>query len=160
MSHSNLYMCISWNDHCLQVLTSASLFKVRESCFVIHKFDVTDSGRWSRLALIFRLKNDNKIQFPTLICFQNELYYPHLRATSLTAHLYTVELSENLGWIMWIIDWNRYLIIGAVICYEYSNIWYLHFIVCNTQKIGLGVKNDFRNYIFALFCHWSNSQKK
>ena len=26
MSHSNLYMCISWNDHFLQVLTSASLF--------------------------------------------------------------------------------------------------------------------------------------
>ena len=45
MSHSNLYMCISWNDHFLQVLTSASLFKVRESRVVIHKFDVTDSGQ-------------------------------------------------------------------------------------------------------------------
>ena len=39
-------MCISWNDHFLQVLTSASLFKVRESCFVIQKFDVTDSGNY------------------------------------------------------------------------------------------------------------------
>ena len=41
-----IYMCISWNDHFLQVLTSASLFKVGESCFVIQKFDVTDSGNY------------------------------------------------------------------------------------------------------------------
>ena len=46
--------------------------------------------------LIFRLKNDNKIQFPTLICFQNRFYYPHLVAISLTAHLYTVELTANV----------------------------------------------------------------
>ena len=60
---------------------------------------------------------------------------------SLMAHLYTVEpVSENLGWIMWIIAWNKYLIIGAVICYEYPNIWYLHFIIGNTQKIVSGDK--------------------
>ena len=52
-----------------------------------------------------------------------------------------------------IMDWNKYFIIGAVICYEYSDIWYLHFIIGNTQKIVLGDKNDFCNYIFALFCH-------
>ena len=39
-------MCISWNDHFLQVLTSVSLFKVRESCFVIQQFDVTHSGNY------------------------------------------------------------------------------------------------------------------
>ena len=46
---------------------------------------------------------------------------------------------------MWIMDWNKYLIIGAVICYEYSNIWHLHFIIGNTQKIVLGDKDDFCN---------------
>ena len=45
-----------------QVLTSASLFEVRESCFLIHKFDVNDSGViGSSLDLTFRLKNDNNL---------------------------------------------------------------------------------------------------
>ena len=43
-------------------------------------------------------------------------------------------MSEKIGWILWTMDWKKYLIIGAIICYEYSNIWYLHFIICNTQK--------------------------
>ena len=43
-------------------------------------------------------------------------------------------MSKNLGWIMWIMDRNKYFIIGAVICYEYSNIWCLHFIIGNTQN--------------------------
>ena len=44
---------------------------------------------------------------------------------------------------MWIMDWNKYFIIGALICYEYSNIWYLHFIIGNTQKIVIGDKKWF-----------------
>ena len=45
-----------------QVLTLASLFKVRESCFLNHKFDVSDSGIIrSRLDLTFRLKNDSNL---------------------------------------------------------------------------------------------------
>ena len=40
-------------------------------------------------------------------------------------------------------DWNKYLIIGDVNSYEYSNIWYLHFIIGNTQTNYLGNKNDF-----------------
>ena len=51
-----------WEWPLFQVLTSASLFKVRESCFLIHKFDVNDSGIiGSRLGLTFRLKNDSNL---------------------------------------------------------------------------------------------------
>ena len=135
LSHSNVCTCTSWNDHFPQILTCATSFKIRESCFVIHKFDVTKSGQWSRLHLIFRLKNDNKIQLLTLIGFQNGFYYLHLVALSLL-----LLMSENLGWIM---DWNKYLIIGDVNSYEYSNTWYLHFIIGNTQTNCLGDENDF-----------------
>ena len=75
---------------------------------------------------------------------------------SLTAHLYTVELTANVRkpWMNYVNNGlKQYLIIGAVICYEYSNIWYLHFIISNTPKIVLGDKNYFCNYIFALFYH-------
>ena len=57
------------------------------------KFMQLEIGLLSRLDLIFRLQNDNKIYFPTLISFQNELYYPHLVVMSLTTHLYTVSVA-------------------------------------------------------------------
>ena len=38
---------------------------------------------------------------------------------------------------------NIYLIIGAVVYSEYSNILYLHLIIGNAQKFVLGDKNDF-----------------
>ena len=69
--------------------------------------------------------------------FKMNFIAKNLVAMSLTSHLYTVEVTadvKNLGWIMWIMDRNKYFIIGAVICYEYSNIWCLHFIIGNTQN--------------------------
>ena len=194
-------MCISWNDHFLQVLTSASLFKVRESCFVIQKFDVTDSGNypgwtsfsdyqmtrkfisqplsvfkmncithilllwaWRHTCTLSGLPLSRQYGIPWL--FQTKIRLYHESETkifkirifnlaenefqtikspdfSLTfgilsqipwlfkvfqvsrnpALLSSLPMSENLAWIMWM-DWNKYLIIGAVICYEYLNIWH------------------------------------
>ena len=39
---------------------------------------------------------------------------------------------------------NKYLIIGAVVSSEYSNILYLHLIIGEVQKFVLGDKNYFR----------------
>ena len=79
-----------------------------------------------------KLKNDNKIQFPTLICFENGFYYQHPVVMSLTVHLYTVNVRKP--WMNYVNNGlkpiNQYLIIGAIICYEYLNI--LHFIIGNT----------------------------
>ena len=36
---------------------------------------------------------------------------------------------------------NEYLIIGAVVCSEYSNIWHLHLIIGNAQKFTLCDRN-------------------
>ena len=66
-------------------------------------------------------KNDNKIQFPTLICFQNGFYYyPHLVAMRLTSDLYTVKLTVDVRkpWMNYVNNglkqifdyWSHYLL--------------------------------------------------
>ena len=49
------------------------------------------------------------------------------------ALLSLLPMSENLAWIMWM-DWNKYLIIGVVICYEYLNIWLIKNLLLATPK--------------------------
>ena len=71
-------------------------------------------------------------------------------------------MSENLGWILWIMDWKKYLTIGAVIiiCYEYSNISYLPFIIGNTQKLFRVTKMISAIICLPYFAKKSNNQKK
>ena len=204
-------MCISWNNHFLQVLTSASLFKVRESCFVIQKFDVTDSGNypgwtsfsdykmttkfisqpssafkmnyithiwllwaWRHTCTLSGLPLSRQYEIPLLFQTKIRLYreaetkifkirifnfaenefqttkspdffltfgilsqIPWLFKVFQVSHnpalLSLLPMSENLAWIMWM-DWNKYLIIGAVICYEYLNIWLIKNLLLATLK--------------------------
>ena len=46
-------------------------------------------------------------------------------------------------WTNYVNNGNKYLIIGAVVSSEYSNIWYLHLIIGKAQKFVSGDKNDF-----------------
>ena len=46
-------------------------------------------------------------------------------------------------WTNYVNNGNKYLIIGAVVSSEYSNILYLHLIIGKAQKSVLGDKNDF-----------------
>ena len=62
------------------------------------------------------------------------------------ALLSLLPMSENLAWIMWM-DWNKYLIIGAVICYEYLNIWLIKIYYWQHPKTGFRWQKW-----FALFC--------
>ena len=43
-------------------------------------------------------------------------------------------------WMNYMNNRKEYLIIGAIICSQYSNLWYLHLIIGNTQKFVLGDK--------------------
>ena len=109
------------------------------------KFSKLGSSIW--LKINFRQQNPDFWNFVT-----NSLTFQGFPGQSQPC---TVELTanvRNLAWIMWM-DWNKYLINGAVICYEYFKYLTLKIITGNTQKFVLGDKNDFCNYIFALFCH-------
>ena len=171
--------------------------QVRESCFVIQKFDVTDSGNypgwtsfsdykmttkfisqpssafkmncithiwllwaWRHTCTLSGLPLSRQYEIPLLFQTkisstvrprpkfsklgsstwlkmnfrqQNPLTFgilsqiPWLFKVFQISHnpalLSSLPMSENLAWIMWM-DWNKYLIIGAVICYEYLNIWH------------------------------------
>ena len=46
-------------------------------------------------------------------------------------------------WMNYVNNGNKYLIIGAVVSSEYSDIWYLHLIFGKVQKFVSGDKNDF-----------------
>ena len=200
-------MCMSWNNHFLQVLTSASLLKIRESCFVIQKFDVTDSGNypgwtsfsdykmttkfisqpssafkmncithiwllwaWRHTCTLSGLPLSRQYEIPLLFQTKIRLYreaepkfskleswtwlkmnfrqqnpltfgilsqipwlFKVFQVSRNPALLSLLPMSENLGWIMWM-DWNKYLIIGAVICYEYLNIWLIKNLLLATPK--------------------------
>ena len=47
-------------------------------------------------------------------------------------------------WTNYVNNVNKYLIIGAVVSSEYSNILYLHLIIGKSQKFVSGDKSDFR----------------
>ena len=44
-------------------------------------------------------------------------------------------------WTNYVNNGNEYLIIGAVVCSDYSNIRHLHLIIGNAQKFILSNKN-------------------
>ena len=57
--------------------------------------------------------------------------------------LFGVTPDVRQPWTNYVNNGNKYLIIGAVVSAEYSNIWYLHLIIGKVQKFVSGDKNDF-----------------
>ena len=54
-----------------------------------------------------------------------------------------VTANVHQPWTNYVSNGNEYLIIGATVCPEYSNISYLHLIFGNAQKFASGDKNSF-----------------
>ena len=59
----------------------------------------------------------------------------------MNGHDFTPDICQP--WTNYVNNGNKYLIIGAVVSSEYSNIWYLHLIIGKVQKFVSGDKNDF-----------------
>ena len=90
-----------------------------------------------------KLKMTTKFNSQPLSVLKMDYNYQHPVVISLTVHLYTVNVQKP--WMNYVNNGlkpiNQYLIIRAIICYEYLNI--LQFIIGNTQKVDSDDKNDF-----------------
>ena len=81
------------------------------------KFSKLGSSTWLKM----NFRQQNLLTFGILS--QIPWLFKVFQVSRNPALLSSLPMSENLAWIMWM-DWNKYLIIGAVICYEYLNIWH------------------------------------